>query len=314
MLRPPSNAAGPYSVHPVPAVPDFDRCSDKSRLQSTTRPPTSPSSSRLRSVLRRAESRSSETFARVPAVPDFDRCSDQDEISELIYHAESQQFPTSIGAQTARRLQARRTRRRPSSSRLRSVLRQGVVFGKLPGKTVPAVPDFDRCSDAAERHEGHTEPAVPAVPDFDRCSDNSSASAVNAHSSRSQQFPTSIGAQTPPPKPLKLHHNEGSFRAPPSTARTKRTPKGRRLLQVPFGTCFFRCRAPPGKSVLRGCSKPRAPISKIEKLPQGMTHLERWDEGLASAEQRPIADERSIPAPGRGCQPVWFKRSSDACP
>jgi hypothetical protein len=204
---------------------------------------------------------------------------------------------------------------------------------------VPAVPDFDRCSDEQTKLLRQLVTLVPAVPDFDRCSDKRANRLLPSTPRQSQQFPTSIGAQTArnatvsrgscwgpsssrlrsvlrprPPKPLKLHHNEGSFRAPPSTARTKRTPKGRRLLQVPFGTCFFRRRAPPGKSVLRGCSKPRAPISKIEKLPRGMTHLERWDEGLASAEHRPLADERSIPAPGRGCQPVWFKRSSDACP
>ena len=62
----------------------------------------------------------------VPAVPDFDRCSDlkacvpQRNLCEV-----SQQFPTSIGAQTL----------------------SGAAI--VRPTTVPAVPDFDRCSDGS---------------------------------------------------------------------------------------------------------------------------------------------------------------------
>ena len=250
-----------------------------------------PSSSRLRSVLRHGSYAPCHRLQLVPAVPDFDRCSDKK------YGKRKDRVAC------------------PSSSRLRSVLRHGRshprIAAYMGSQQFPTSIGAQTINPDASR-EGDT--MVPAVPDFDRCSDAQEGCASEGAATRPSSSRLRSVLRPRPPKPLKLHHNEGSFRAPPSTARTKRTPKGRRLLQVPFGTCFFRCRAPPGKSVLRGCSKPRAPISKIEKLPQGMTHLERWDEGLASAEQRPIADERSIPAPGRGCQPVWFKRSSDACP
>ena len=107
----------------VPAVPDFDRCSD-SAATATVSVVVCPSSSRLRSVLR-------------PATTAGRDC-----------QGESQQFPTSIGAQTG-----------PAGAGIRS-----------PSK-VPAVPDFDRCSDL--RHLRHSDALglVPAVPDFDRCSD-----------------------------------------------------------------------------------------------------------------------------------------------
>ena len=126
-----TTAAVPASFNTikVPAVPDFDRCSDQqvpprkprsrrpcpssSRLRSVlrriaprapTRKEPSPSSSRLRSVLRREASRTTRDTRR------------------------SQQFPTSIGAQTRRqRGHLRVGRRGPSSSRLRSVLRLNVA-------------------------------------------------------------------------------------------------------------------------------------------------------------------------------------------
>ena len=108
----------------------------------------------------------------------------------------SQQFPTSIGAQTAN---------------IRQLALHHVV--------VPAVPDFDRCSDALRLAPLALRSArVPAVPDFDRCSDRpdsvNTGSSSSPSSSRlrsvlrpdemrvrpepyqSQQFPTSIGAQT----------------------------------------------------------------------------------------------------------------------
>ena len=133
----------------VPAVPDFDRCSDL-RCAGTSQPGRSgPSSSRLRSVLRRES---------VGAAP--------------VTSCVSQQFPTSIGAQTGE---------------AHSCLERS--------HRVPAVPDFDRCSDEDPCLRTAVEICVPAVPDFDRCSDQAKAWDSIA-APVSQQFPTSIGAQT----------------------------------------------------------------------------------------------------------------------
>ena len=109
----------------------------------------------------------------VPAVPDFDRCSDPHNYRDTVDHG-----------------------------------------------TVPAVPDFDRCSDGSDDRPEHCPSRVPAVPDFDRCSDarvlvprpsraacpsSSRLRSVLRQGKRipawsvlieSQQFPTSIGAQT----------------------------------------------------------------------------------------------------------------------
>ena len=87
-------------------------------------------------------------------------------------------------------------RGRPSSSRLRSVLRQVPAVAVGGRELVPAVPDFDRCSDLAQRGDARITPQdVPAVPDFDRCSDSDDRLSARGVA-LSQQFPTSIGAQT----------------------------------------------------------------------------------------------------------------------
>ena len=225
VLRPAPVPAGSGRLN-VPAVPDFDRCSDRT--------------TRLGSVPNRT----------VPAVPDFDRCSDAFVVFKCDSDRRSQQFPTSIGAQTRGRTRRRATGSGPSSSRLRSVLRRPSTLvapgpatsqqfptsigaqtrpldptGRLPSgpsssrlrsvlrhskqrfwrklfsrsqqfptsigaqtrlkggrrsrTMVPAVPDFDRCSDRRWRAYRSSRPRVPAVPDFDRCSDkrNPSSSA-----------------------------------------------------------------------------------------------------------------------------------------
>ena len=110
----------------VPAVPDFDRCSDSTNV-CVVLETFCPSSSRLRSVLRPPRRQSLPPSTRL----------------------RSQQFPTSIGAQT---------------SKYRRV-------NLAPDAHVPAVPDFDRCSDGSPPGPQPERSRVPAVPDFDRCSD-----------------------------------------------------------------------------------------------------------------------------------------------
>ena len=132
-----------------------------------------PSSSRLRSVLRQSCRLACRHMTIVPAVPDFDRCSDIDQPLKRNSTGRSQQFPTSIGAQTMVSLLLRDSGSSPSSSRLRSVLRPDAWrFARAACPYVPAVPDFDRCSDRSVSVVKTTVATVPAVPDFDRCSDD----------------------------------------------------------------------------------------------------------------------------------------------
>ena len=119
------------------------------RAESRSSATFGPSSSRLRSVLRRIAPAARYSAKSVPAVPDFDRCSDDAHRWPGGSRARrSQQFPTSIGAQTRPSQRIAPLLLGPSSSRLRSVLRLLAFKGeKSPAERVPAVPDFDRCSD-----------------------------------------------------------------------------------------------------------------------------------------------------------------------
>ena len=84
----------------------------------------------------------------------------------------SQQFPTSIGAQTDR----------PPGPNPKGAESQ--QFPTSIGAQTRSIAHDSR----------HT--SVPAVPDFDRCSDPPATRTSPSGSARSQQFPTSIGAQT----------------------------------------------------------------------------------------------------------------------
>ena len=252
----------------VPAVPDFDRCSDWRLSRWRCLRMAGPSSSRLRSVLRRQRPRARcPLLASVPAVPDFDRCSDprgqQDTAPSCSGPSSSRLRSVLRPASTLMRKQVLQCR--PSSSRLRSVLRPGrrarssrgpesqqfptSIGAQTPMRTrcvsmcsVPAVPDFDRCSDYRRAAGATPGRRVPAVPDFDRCSDSHNKTLRKLGHIGSQQFPTSIGAQTGGRSDRQRQVGQGSQQFPTSIgAQTGRQCGAGAALPVPAVPDFDRC-------------------------------------------------------------------------
>ena len=157
-----------------------------------------PSSSRLRSVLRRGQQGPASgrllRSQQFPTSIGAQTCAICDIPMPLV---SSQQFPTSIGAQTCGRRSS--TYLAPTSQQFpTSIGAQTRKYRWTRDRCddgVPAVPDFDRCSDPKNWADRMTSDTVPAVPDFDRCSDRP-IPAIPPIMFWSQQFPTSIGAQT----------------------------------------------------------------------------------------------------------------------